>query len=161
MAMGAGPYGACMKKLITTLGMAMVMAMPLTATQAQAGPSTDALSACLARSTTADDHIVLVDWIFAMIARHPSVSGMTSISSAQRAEINRKAGALFTRLLTDSCGAEVKQAYKEDGMIAVQSAFSSLGAAAMQDLMSNPDVQAAGNDIQPYVDQQKLGAVLK
>ncbi len=149
-----------MKNLIKTLSVAAAIALPLTATAAYAGPATDALSACLVRSTTAEDHIVLVDWIFSMIARHPSVAGMASISDAQRVEINRKTGMLFSRLLTESCAAEIKQANKEDGITAVKSAFSVLGATAMQDLMSNPDVQAAGAEIQPYVDQKKLAAVL-
>ena len=149
-----------MHKLIKIAGLTAVLPLPLMVPAAQAGPSTDALSACLARSTTAEDHVVLVDWIFAMIARHPSVAGMTTISDAQRVQINQKAGALFTRLLTDACGPQVKQAYKDDGQIAVQTAFSALGAAAMQDLMANPDVQAAGNEIGAYVDQQKLGTIL-
>ncbi len=149
-----------MKKLITTLGLAFVMALPLVATAADAGPSTEALAQCLVRSTTAEDHNVLERWIFAMVTRHPSVANMTSISDAQRAEINGKAGALFTRLLTDNCAVEVRQAYKDEGEAAIESAFSALGSTAMEDIMSDPSVQAAGSDIQPYVDNKKLQAVL-
>jgi len=71
-----------MKNLIKMLGVAAVMVLPMAATAAHAGPSTDALSACLVKSTTADDHIALVDWIFTMIARHPSVASMVTISDA-------------------------------------------------------------------------------
>ena len=149
-----------MKKLITTLGLAAAMALPLAATGAQAGASTDALSACLVKSTTTADHVVLVDWIFSMMARHPSVASMAAISDAQRVDINRKAGALFTRLLTDDCGAEVKQAYKDNGEAAIEAAFSALGSTAVQDLMTDPDVQAAGNELDAYVDNKKLQAVL-
>ncbi len=149
-----------MKKLITTLGLAAAMTLPLMVTAAHAGPSTDALAQCLVKSTTVEDHDVLERWIFAMVTRHPSVSGMTSISDAQRKDINQKAGALFTRLLTDNCGAEVKQAYKDEGEAAIESAFANLGATAMQDIMADPNVQAAGGDIQPYVDNKKLSAVL-
>jgi len=149
-----------MKNLIKMLGVAAVMVLPMAATAAHAGPSTDALSACLVKSTTADDHIALVDWIFTMIARHPSVASMVTISDAQRVEINRKAGALFTRLLTEDCAAETKQAYKDDGSSAIEGAFQALGAVAMKDLMGNPDVQAAGNELEAYVDEKKLSAVL-
>ena len=149
-----------MKKLITTLGLAAALVMPLVATAAQAGPSTDALSACLVKSTTAEDHNVLERWIFAMVTRHPSVASMTSISDAQRAEINQKAGALFTRLLTQDCAPQVKQAYRDEGEPAIESAFGNLGFTAMQDIMADPSVQAAGNDIQPYVDNKKLNAML-
>lgn len=152
--------GVRMKKLITTLSLATVMALPLAATAAHAGPSTDALTQCLVRSASVEDHNVLEQWIFAMVTRHPSVAGMTQISDAQRTEINRKAGALFTRLLTDNCGAQVKQAYKDEGEPAIEAAFANLGATAMQDIMSDPNVQAAGGDIQPYVDNKKLNALL-
>ena len=155
-----GHMGVLMKKLITTLGLTAVMAMPLAGTAAHAGPSTDALTQCLVKSTSTADHEVLTRWIFAMVTRHPSVSGLTSISDAQRADINQKAGALFTRLLTGDCGAEVKQAYKDEGEPAIESAFANLGATAMQQLMSDPKVQAAGGDIQPYVDNAKLSALL-
>jgi len=149
-----------MKKLITTLGLAAAMAMPLVASAAQAGPSTEALSACLVRSTTVEDHNVLEQWIFAMVTRHPSVASMTSISDAQRKDINQKAGALFTRLLTENCAAEVKQAYRDEGEPAIESAFGNLGFTAMSDIMADPNVQAAGGDIQPYVDNKKLNALL-
>ena len=153
-------WGLLMKKLITTLGLAAVLALPLMATAAHAGPSTDALTQCLINSANAEDHNVLEQWIFAMVTRHPSVAGMTAISDAQRAEINRKAGALFTRLLTDNCGAQVKRAYKDEGEPAIEASFANLGAAAMQDIMADPSVQAAGNDIQTYVDNKKLNALL-
>ncbi len=140
--------------------MAAVIALPLVATAAKAGPSTDALSACLVKSTSVEDHNVLERWIFAMVTRHPSVASMTSISDAQRADINQKAGALFTRLLTEDCAPEVKQAYKDEGEPAIESAFGNLGFTAMSDIMSDPNVQKAGGDIQPYVDQKKLSALL-
>ncbi len=149
-----------MNNLIKTLGVAVVIAMPLMSTSAHAAASDDTLAACLARSTTPDDRIVLVDWIFTMVARHPSVAGMTSISDVQRTAINQKAGALFTRLLTNDCAAEVKQAYKAGGEGAIENAFSTLGESAMSQLMSDPNVQAAGNDIAPYVDNKKLNALL-
>ncbi len=152
--------GVRMKKLITTVGLAAVMALPVMATAAHAGPSTDALAQCLVRSTTVEDHDVLERWIFAMVTRHPSVASMTSISDAQRKDINQKAGALFTRLLTDNCATEVKKAYKDEGEPAIEAAFANLGATAMQDIMSDPSVQAAGGDIQPYVDNAKLSALL-
>lgn len=146
-----------MKKLIATFGLASFMALPLSA---HAGPSTDALTQCLVKSTTVEDHDVLTRWIFAMVTRHPSVSGLTAISDAQRIDINQKAGALFTRLLTENCSNEVKQAYRDEGEPAIESAFANLGETAMKELMSDPKVQAASGDIQPYVDNKKLSALL-
>ena len=121
-----------------------------------AGPAQDALTSCLAAKTTAADHVVLADWVFSIIAAHPSVAGMTNITDAQRTDLNKKTGALYTRLLTTDCGAELKTAVQQEGTNAVEAAFSALGASAMQDLMSDPKVQAGASSFTQYVDQKKI-----
>ena len=148
---------------LTALTAGLVLCAPLAApmaAQAAAGPATDALSKCLVAAATPDDHIVLADWIFTVIARHPSVQSMVNISDAQRTDIDKKAGALFSRLMIDNCGAELKLAVEQDGTDAVQSAFGVLGGAAMSDLMEDPKVQAAFTELSPYFDETRLAVVL-
>ena len=140
------------------LALACIAGLPM-AHAASASPATDALSACLTRSVTADDRLVLVKWVFATMARHPSVSAMATISDAQHTAITRDAGKLFSRLLTDSCASETRQAYVSDGEGAISTAFSALGATAMQDLMTHPDVQASLSELGSYLDMNKLQAV--
>ncbi len=81
---------------------------------------------------------------------------MTNITDAQRTDLNKKTGALYTRLLTTDCGAELKTAVQQEGTNAVEAAFSALGASAMQDLMSDPKVQAGASSFTQYVDQKKI-----
>jgi hypothetical protein len=107
-----------------------------------AGPYTDDLSKCLVRSTSAADKSVLVQWIFATMALHPDVKWLTSASGAQRADLNKKAGALFQRLLTGSCLSEARQALQFEGQSALEASFSVLGQVAARELFTNPEVAA-------------------
>lgn len=128
--------------------------------QVLAGPAQEALSACLAAKTTAADHVILADWVFSVISLHPSVASMSSITEAQRDDLNKKTGALYTRLLATDCGTELKAAVEKEGTDSVGAAFSSLGETAMQDLMSDPKVQAGSNAVTAYIDEAKIGAAL-
>ena len=148
-----------MKSYIFALAAVAAITAPVGA-QAAPGPATDALGKCLVAAATPADHVVMVDWIFTTIARHPSVSSMANISDAQRLDINKKTGALFSRLMIDDCGVQIKAAVEQDGTDAVSSAFSVLGAAAMADLMGDPNVQSATTDLGPYFDEKGLEAVL-
>ncbi len=148
-----------MTSLFKTVAVAAILAIGLPAAgQVFAGPAQDALTTCLTTKTTAEDHVVLADWVFSIISLHPSVASMASITDAQREDINKKTGALYTRLLTTDCGPELKVAVKTEGTNSVEAAFSSLGAIAMQDLMSDPKVQAGATGLGQYVDQAKITA---
>jgi len=150
-----------MKKSLARFAVPVALALSLpAAANAAPGPATAALSQCLMASTTADDRVVLVDWIFSIIAQHPSVKNMVNISDAQRTDINKKTGALFTRLMIDSCGTQLKAAVEQDGTNAVQDAFGTLGEAAMGDLMGDSNVQAASNEMSAYFDEKRLEDLL-
>lgn len=126
---------------------------------ALAGPATDALSSCLVRAVSDEDRVVLMQWIFSTMARHPGVAQLSNISADQRVEINRKGGALFTRLLTADCTLETRKAVLDDGQAALSSAFNVLGGTAMDGLMADPAVQVSLGDLADYIDQNRLKAV--
>ena len=98
-------------------------------------------------------------WLFVGIARHPGVSQMASISDGQRVDANRQMGALFNRLLLDTCANETRAAFQADREHAIGFAFRALGSHAMTDLMSNPDVAAGISEVGAYVDQRRLAAL--
>jgi hypothetical protein len=60
-------------------------------TAAQAGPYTDDLSRCLIKSTSPDDQVVFMQWMFSAMSLHPAVSGLTSITADQRMAFSKKA----------------------------------------------------------------------
>lgn len=146
-----------MKFSVKAMGFALALAVSApVASQATAGPATEALSACMVRSATPEDHLVLARWIFAIMARHPSVANLASISDAERLKINKAGADLMVRLLATDCAAETKAAYVEDGEDAMGDAFGALGEIAMTDLMTDPSVQAELNKLTEYADLTPL-----
>lgn len=93
------------------------------------------------------------------MARHPGVAQLSNISPEQRIDINRRGGALFTRLLTADCTLETRKAVLDDGQTALSSAFNVLGGTAMDGLMADPAVQVSLGDLADYIDQNRLKAV--
>lgn len=114
-------------------------------------PTSQALSACLLRSASEADRIVLIRWIFVAMARHPSVSGLAAIPDAQRVAANRQMGALFNRLLLDSCPNETRASFQAEGEKALEIPFGTLGEAAMTGIMDHPDVNASVIEMTAYL----------
>ena len=99
---------------------------------------------------------------FLAMSVHPEIRQFTAASAAEAAEqSHRTAGALFTRLLTESCSTEVVAAYKQGGSQALEAAFQTLGQLAMKELMSDTGVAASMGAIEKHVDQAKLTRVLQ
>ena len=123
-------------------------------------PTAQALSTCLTRSTSSADHLVLIRWIFVAMARHPSVSDLAEIPDAQRVAANRQVGALFNRLLLDSCRNETRAAFQAEGEKALEVPFATLGEHAMTGIMEHPDVNAAIVEMTAYLDRERLAALM-
>jgi hypothetical protein len=81
---------------------------------------------------------------------------MATIGDERRADINQVAGALFQRLLVESCREETRLAIKYEGQSAIQSAFGLLGQIAMQDLFANPKVAAGLGELEKNMDREKI-----
>lgn len=127
---------------------------------AAAGMYGDQLSKCLVESTSQKDRTVLIRWVFAAMASHPEVSSLAAISDARGAELNREAGALFTKLLSESCASETRQALKAEGNGVMESSFNVLGQIAMQGLMTDPAVASYMAGLEAGIDGEKLEAAL-
>lgn len=123
---------------------------------ASAGIYSDDMARCLVSSTTAKDKTDLVRWIFSNASLHPEVASISSLTAPRRDEIDRAAGALLERLLTESCRKQTQEALKYEGPIAMQTSFQVLGQVAMQELMSNPAVGQGFAAIGKYVSEDKI-----
>lgn len=123
---------------------------------AHAASNADEISKCLSDSTTGKDRKVLARWIFSGMAQHPEISGMSNITQSDREELDKTAGQLYNRLLTQDCRSQVRVAIKSNDQAAITSAFGHLGRLAMQELTSNPNVTKAFAGVAKYVDQTKL-----
>ncbi len=141
---------------------AALMAAALTGQNASAGPFADELSKCLVRSSSTDDRVLLVQWMFAALSLHPSVQPMVSVKADQRDAATKKAGVIFSRLLTENCRKESVGALKNEGNSAIGVAFGVLGQVASRDLMSNPNVEKGMGDLGTQLESDaKLAALLK
>jgi hypothetical protein len=93
------------------------------------------------------------------MALHPDVASMTMITAQQREDFNKRAGALFQRLLTESCRSEVQLAIRYEGPATIQYAFQVFGQAAAGELFANSSVSAGMKDMNKYIDQDKIKAL--
>jgi hypothetical protein len=129
-------------------------------TSAVAGPFADDMAKCLVTSTSPAERTVLVKWIFSVITLHPDLATMSNISPKQRDDLSRDAGALFQRLLLESCKSQTQQALQNEGPQTIQYAFQVLGQAATVGMLTDSHVTSGAKDLAKYVDEQKIKQAL-
>jgi hypothetical protein len=59
---------------------------------AVAGVFTDDLGRCLVNSTTKEDRVNLIRWLFVAASHHPAVKPIATVTSAQQEESDRQMG---------------------------------------------------------------------
>ncbi len=134
----------------------VMVAFLIFSSNAFAGVYADKLSECLVDSTTTQDRITLVKWMFSAMSLHPAVRSISMVSPAQLDSANKNIAELFMRLLTKSCKDETKKALKYEGRSTIQNSFRILGQVAGRELFSNPKVLKGISGIQKYIDANKL-----
>ena len=130
-------------------------------TGVHAGVYGDDLTKCLVSSTTDADKALLMKWIFSAMSLNKEVAGYVDMPAGVREGINKDAGVLYMRLLTDSCKAQTRDAFKYEGQAAIGAAFTVLGQVASQGLFGDPAVAAGMADMIKHIDEAKLKAVLE
>ncbi|WP_374586629.1 hypothetical protein [Ideonella dechloratans] len=126
---------------------------------AVAGPTAEALSSCMADSSTGKDRKELARWIFVAMSSHPELKGLTTITPADREASDKDIARLATRLLTESCSKQAQAAMSAEGNTALEAAFGMLGQLAMQELMADPGVKVSFSSYTKYLDRAKFEAV--
>ena len=127
---------------------------------AYAGPYTDALSNCITVSTTPEDRITFVKWMFSAMSRHPAVKNLANVSDAQLIDASRQVAAMYMRLMTVACKDKAQEAVKHEGKNAVSTGFQVLGQIAAQELFANPEVAKIMSSLDTYIDKKKLHAAI-
>ncbi len=128
---------------------------------ANAGPYTDDLSKCLVESTTKDDRVALVRWMFAAASAHPAVASIATVSAEDLDKANAETGALFMRLLTETCEDKARKALAYEGNTTIPTSFQILGQVAGSELFSSPEVTQAMAGLRHHIDEKKLEALRK
>jgi hypothetical protein len=126
----------------------------------EAGPASDALSACLVGKSTMDDHVVLVQWMFTAMSKHPAIASMAMVSDDKVDAANARMGELFMRLMTVTCKNEAQAAYKAEGSFAFSQAFQALGQEAGKEIFMDPNVLKDMATMSKYVDRKKFADLI-
>lgn len=126
-----------------------------------AGVYTDDMTKCLVEATSKEDRLSLVRWMFAAMSQHPAVTSLTNVTEGDVEKANSETGALFMRLLTESCVEVTKKAIRYEGPAAIQMSFAVLGQVASSELFTDPGVLKVMSGLEKYTDQEKLEALGK
>jgi hypothetical protein len=125
-----------------------------------AGPFADDMAKCLVNSTSPADRTVFVRWMFSLITLHPDLTAMSNVTPQQRDQLTRQTGALFQKLLLESCRVQTRRAVQNEGPQTIQYAFQVLGQSATVGMLSDPHVADAAKTLAQYMDEEKLKALL-
>lgn len=150
-------YGVRILKILLFILVAGAIFSPV---PASADPSSDLLGTCLTDSTSGKERKDLARWMFVAMAAHPELRGLSTVSGEAKQQADQSMGRLVTKLLTESCARETRTAIEKGGVNSLETAFGTLGKVAMQEIMTNPDVNASITAFEKYVDRKKLAAVM-
>ena len=138
--------------LIILLGMSSV---------SWATPEVDALGRCLTDHTTGRERKDLARWMYLALGAHPEIKQWSQVKPADLEQTSRATAVLFTRLIADTCAADVRATLANGGTAALQLGFQVLGQLAVQELMSHPDVGASIGQFERFVDQPRIAGALQ
>jgi len=133
----------------------------LNAGWAHAGPHGDVLMTCFSESTTGRDRTDLARWFFIAMGQHPAIKELSNFTPEAQDSTNRRVGALYTRLITESCPSQTSMAVQKEGSAALVAAYGALGKLAMQELMTNPQVSGVFAGAEKYIDSAKIRSVME
>jgi len=128
----------------------------LSTSAAWAGVYADDLSKCLIESTSTEDRTALVKWLFTAASAHPAISSFSTVTPADMDSANQVIGALFMKLLTESCKPQTQKALRFEGPATIQLSFTALGQVAGTELFSSPVVAKSMSGIEKFLDTKKL-----
>ncbi len=107
-----------------------------------AGPYSDDLAKCFVNSSTKEDRVALVRWIFVAASRHSAVKDISSVSEEKLEQSNKDMADLFMKLLTNSCRESAQKASQFEGEEAFASSFELLGQVAAREIWGSPEVSS-------------------
>lgn len=117
-----------------TLGLALCAS-------ASAQNAGDTLAACLKQHTTAADRQAMARWVFVTLSSHPDLTPYASAQASQETpRIQGQMAQTLTRLVTENCARETKQALRQGGPAHIQKALTGVARQSLTDLVAHPSV---------------------
>ena len=90
------------------------------------------------------------------MAVHPEVKQLSAENTQATQEAARKMGALFTRLLRDTCPSELREAAESGGPPVVSLAINFFTQIGIQELMTNKAVLTSHSSFGQYADKEGI-----
>jgi len=123
-------------------------------TSTHAGEFSNKFSSCLAQNTTERDRIILVRWLFTVIAEHSSLTSEFEISKDQKIKNDRAAADYVEYILGSVCLKETQNVLKYEGEEGFLKAFENIGELAMLTIMEDKKVLSAMERYTQYLDKE-------
>lgn len=120
------------------------------------------LGECMVAKVSAADKPVLAQWVAVEISASPLLAGIVTVDAAKRAEFDKAAAQVFTRLVTLDCLDIAKPLLKADSRTAFRASGATIGRIAIRELMASPGVNAGL--VRSYLanlDQEQFRALMK
>ena len=140
--------------LIITILIAILISTP-----AISGPASDVLGKCMVDSLNGKERKKMAQWMFFAMAAHPEIKEFSKVTERAQDESNKYFGGLINRLLIKDCSSELKFAFNNESSLALRNAFDLVGRVAMQELMTDKNVNVAMTGFEQYLDKEKLNSL--
>jgi hypothetical protein len=143
--------------------LALLLLLSTASLSALAEPITSDLTTCVTDHATGRDRKDMARWIFVSMSTHPEMKDLSAVTPEAREAANKGMAALVTRLLTEQCAAQARALFAQGTSApdAFSTSFAALGQVAMQELMSDSNVNAANGAFTKYLDRQKFETALR
>ena len=117
-------------------------------------------SNCLIQNTTDRDKIILVRWLFTVIAEHSALSTEFKVTEDQKIKNDRAAADYVEYILGSVCLVETKNVLNYEGEEGFLKAFENIGELAMLTLMEDKKVMFAMERYTQYLDKKLIDKIL-
>ena len=117
-----------------------------------AGTYQDRYTSCILENTSERDKIILVKWLFVLLAEHPSLKNDFPTTVDDKISNDRAVADYISYVLGVKCLNETKDVLKYEGEDAFVKAFELLGELAFMELAENEDVSSGFERYIQYID---------
>lgn len=121
---------------------------------ARADDLSQALGKCLLAHASAEDHVVLTQWVFIAMSRAPALHDMSKVTPEQSEHTAAAAAKAVDRLVLHDCRDQAVAAVRANGPNALHDAFEMFSRIGLRDVMSDAAVTAELGKMGAHVDQQ-------
>jgi hypothetical protein len=119
-----------------------------------------ALGDCMVLKTTGADRLLAARWILVVLASGPQAKDLVTVAPGKKEELDKGMAALFTRLMVNDCANQSRALFGTGDLSGFRIAGGALGRVAMQELLANPQAEAALSEYTKYLNRDDFKSVM-